>query len=768
MKDYLKELNEVQRKAVLHTEGPVLVIAGPGSGKTRVLTYRIAHLIEEGVAPWEILSLTFTNKAAREMKERISKVVGDKANQVWAGTFHSIFARILRVEAEKIGYPSNFTIYDTEDSKNVLTTIIKNMNLDKNVYSANAIRNRISSAKSNLITPKAYREDTELMQQDRTSKRPHLHNIYEKYVQQCRKAGAMDFDDLLFQLFRLLYQNPDNVLQKYQSKFKYILVDEFQDTNFLQYSIIRKLVDFRDESGQPDPSRSKNICVVGDDAQSIYAFRGATIENILDFEKEFKKYNIGIYKLEQNYRSTDHIVQAANEVITNNQRQIPKKIWSDKGSGQRIKVIKTVTDGEEGKRVADTILEQKNRYHLRNSDFAILYRTNSQSRVFEESLRRYNILYKVYGGLSFYQRKEVKDLIAYLRLIVNPKDEEALRRVINYPKRGVGKTSVDKITLLAAQNGITMWEAMGQVNVSKRAMNALADFKKMIGVFSRKAANANAYELAALVARQSGILDLLKADNSVEGMGRMENINSLLDGIKDFVENDEIIDEATLPDKTLASYLQNIALHTALDNEEENGEYVTLMSVHSAKGLEFKSVFVVGLEEKLFPSFMSMESVDQLDEERRLFYVAITRAEQFLTLTFANSRYQFGQMRYNDASRFLQEISPQHLELSNPISNRNAREERNATPINSGIKGNFRKAKSKVPVLRVDPATFKPSPSQAIKEGMKVLHMKFGEGRIISIDGPSDSRIAKILFDGIDDPERRIVLKYSKLQIIDG
>ncbi len=766
MKSYLKELNEVQRKAVLHTEGPVLVIAGPGSGKTRVLTYRIAHLIEEGAAPWEILSLTFTNKAAREMKERISKVVGNKANQVWAGTFHSIFARILRVEADKIGYPTNFTIYDTEDSKNVLKTIIKNMNLDKNVYVANAIKNRISSAKSNLITPKAYREDSELMQQDKASKRPHLHLIYEQYVKRCRTAGAMDFDDLLFQLFRLLYQNPDNVLQKYQDRFKYILVDEFQDTNFLQYSIIRKLVDYRNEKGEPDQTRSKNICVVGDDAQSIYAFRGATIENILDFEKEFKKYNIGIYKLEQNYRSTDHIVQAANEVITHNSKQIPKEIWSDKGEGERIRVIKSVTDGEEGKRVADTIVEQKNRYHLKNSEIAILYRTNSQSRVFEESLRRYNILYKVYGGLSFYQRKEVKDLIAYLRLIVNPRDEEALRRVINYPKRGIGASSIDKISLLAAQNGITMWEAMGQVSLSKRATNAIGDFRNMIGAFTKKTDGANAYELATLVARQSGILALLKADNSVEGMGRMENINSLLDGIKDFVENDEIIDEATLPDKTLSSYLQNIALHTALDNEDDTEDYVTLMSVHSAKGLEFKSVFVVGLEDKLFPSFMSMDSAEQLDEERRLFYVAITRAEQFLTLTFANSRYQFGQMRYNDPSRFLQEISPKHLEIANPISNRNKTQERNATPLNSGIKGNFKRVRPTAPVLRADPATFKPHPSSEIKEGMKVLHLKFGEGKVTTIDGAADSRVATIFFQGIDDPERRIMLKFAKLQIL--
>ncbi len=769
MKSYLQSLNPVQRDAVTHTEGPVLVIAGPGSGKTRVLTFRIAHLIEEGTPPWQILALTFTNKAAREMKERIAKVVGDKANQVWAGTFHSIFARILRVEADKLGYPSNFTIYDTDDSKSVIGTIIKEMNLNKENYQVNGVLSRISSAKSNVITPKAYRENTELMQQDRLSKRPYLHTIYEKYANRCRKAGAMDFDDLLFQLFRLLHQNPDQVLQKYQNRFRYLMVDEFQDTNYLQYAIIRKLVDYRDENGESDLSRSRNICVVGDDAQSIYAFRGATIENILDFEKDFKRFNIGTYKLEQNYRSTDHIVQAANEVIMHNRRQIPKKIWSDKGTGQRIRVVQSVSDNEEGKRVADTIVEQKNRYHLKNSEIAILYRTNSQSRVFEEYLRRYNILYKVYGGLSFYQRKEVKDLIAYLRLVVNPRDEEALRRSINYPRRGIGNASIDKIGALAEAQNITLWEALPQVQVSTRARNSIAKFHKMITVFAKKATTLNAYELAAMIAKQSGLIDLLKADNTVEGMGRMENVNSLLDGIKEFVENDEVGPDGALPDKSLASYLQNIALLTSLDNEEENGEYVTLMSVHSAKGLEFKSVFVVGLEDKLFPSFMSMDSPEQLDEERRLFYVAITRAEQLLTLTFAKSRYQFGQMRYNDPSRFLLEISVDHLDTSSPVLGRGANRTSTrvgARPVSSGVRGNFRSPRSTAPRRGVDPANFKPNPSSDIQTGMKVLHLKFGRGKVISIDGTKDNRVATIFFEGIDDPQRRIMLKYAKLQIL--
>ncbi len=768
MKSYLKDLNPVQRNAVTHTEGPVLVIAGPGSGKTRVLTFRIAHLIEEGVPPWQILALTFTNKAAREMKERIAKVVGDKANQVWAGTFHSIFARILRVEADKLGYPSNFTIYDSDDSKSVIGTIIKEMNLNKENYATNGVLSRISSAKSNLIPPKAYRENTELMQQDRLSKRPYLHAIYEKYASRCRKAGAMDFDDLLFQLFRLLHQNPDNVLQKYQKKFNYLLVDEFQDTNYLQYAIIRKLVDYRNENGETDLSRSRNICVVGDDAQSIYAFRGATIENILDFEKDFKRFNIGTYKLEQNYRSTDHIVQAANEVIMQNRRQIPKKIWSDKGTGQRIRVIQSVSDNEEGKRVADSIVEQKNRYHLRNSEIAILYRTNSQSRVFEEYLRRYNILYKVYGGLSFYQRKEVKDLIAYLRIVVNPRDEEALRRSINYPRRGIGNSSLEKISAIAEAQNITMWEALPHAKVSTRAKNSIANYRKMVVVFANKAASMNAYELATLIAKQSGLLDLLKSDNTVEGMGRMENVNSLLDGIKEFVENDEVGEDGTLSDKSLTSYLQNIALLTSLDNEDENEEYVTLMSVHSAKGLEFKSVFVVGMEEKLFPSFMSMDTPEQLDEERRLFYVAITRAEQLLTLTFAKSRYQFGQMRYNDPSRFLQEISSEHLESSSPVFGRGSAQQQKTvtTPVSSGVRGNFRKTRSTAPTLRADPATFKPNPSSEIQTGMKVLHLKFGKGKVLSIDGANDNRVATIFFEGIDDPQRRIMLKYAKLQIL--
>ncbi|MCO6476989.1 MAG: UvrD-helicase domain-containing protein [Phaeodactylibacter sp.] len=759
--NYLQQLNDVQRAAVTNTEGPVLVVAGPGSGKTRVLTYRIAHLIGTGVAPWEILALTFTNKAAREMKERIAKVVGERANKVWAGTFHSIFARILRVEADKIGYPSNFTIYDTDDTKSLLNTIIKEMNLSKDAYNVNAIRSRISSAKSNLITPKLYEQDETLRQEDRMAKRPHLHAIYTKYTARCKRSGAMDFDDLLFRLYELFQKNPDGVLDKYRKKFRYLLVDEFQDTNHLQYAIIRKFINY---DGSP-----RNICVVGDDAQSIYAFRGATIQNILDFENDFKAHGIQIFKLEQNYRSTEHIVQAANEVITYNRKQIQKTIWSDKGEGQRIKLIKALTDGEEGKRVADTILEQKNRFHLSNDEIAILYRTNSQSRVFEEYLRRYNVPYRVFGGLSFYQRKEVKDLIAYLRLAVNPNDEEALRRIINYPKRGIGNATVDKIGAVATKADKSLWQCLGSAQLGARAQNAINDFVAMAKSFIKRVDSDNAYELAAYIAKRSGILDELKNDTTVEGMNRLENVNALLDGIKSFVEEDTVIDTETLPDKSLASYLQNIALLTDLDNNDNSNDHVTLMSVHAAKGLEFKSVFVVGLEEKLFPSFLSMDTPEGLDEERRLFYVAITRAEQFLTLSFANSRYRFGQMRYNEPSRFLEEIPGRHVESTAYVRSQTSSLERmdNTPSAGSGarVSGNFRRPAANVP--RIDPKDFKPAAASEIQTGMKVLHLKFGEGKVLSIDGAKDSRIATIFFRDAGDPqERKIMLKFAKLQIL--
>ena len=779
---YLDQLNEVQRQAVTSINGPVLVVAGPGSGKTRVLTFRIAHMIEKGVAPWEIMALTFTNKAAREMQERIEKVVGPRANRVWAGTFHSLFARILRVEAEHIGYPSNFTIYDSDDTKSVIGNIINEMNLNKEQYNVNNIRSRISSCKSNLVTPKAYVSRPDLMEEDKLAKRPFFYQIYEKYVGRCKRSGAMDFDDLLFRLYEL-FQNHPEVTDKYRAKFKYLMVDEFQDTNHLQYSIVKKFISY--------DNSPRNICVVGDDAQSIYAFRGATIQNILDFETDFKPHGIRIYKLEQNYRSTEHIVQAANEVISYNRKQIQKTIFSEKGEGMRIRVIKAMTDGEEGKRVADLIIEQKNRWHLSNSDIAILYRTNAQSRVFEEYLRHFNIPYKVFGGMSFYQRKEVKDLIAYLRLAINQRDDEALRRVINYPRRGIGDTTTEKISALADQAGKPLWDMLPLVNLPPRTRNAIDGFVTMIQDFTKKAQTNDAHSVSEFIARRSGIMDDLKKDTTVEGIARLDNVTGLLDGIKAFVENDVVengqvfqtqeLDVAPGPggvdagDKSLAAYLQNIALVTDLDEAKEGGDYVTLMSVHSAKGLEFKSIFVSGLEEQLFPSFMSMDTPEGLDEERRLFYVAITRAEQFLTLSYAASRYRFGQERYNSPSRFLDEISMEHLDAASPIGTRSAapagRFEKNAAATaktTSGVTGNF---KTRTPaqnnVLRADPATFKASPPDQIQTGMKVMHLKFGEGKVLAIDGAGPKRMATIFFSELEaDKQKRIMLKFANLQIL--
>ena len=757
---YLDQLNDVQRMAVSTMDGPVMVIAGPGSGKTRVLTYRIAHLLNNGIPPWQILALTFTNKSAKEMKERIEKIVGSGANRVWAGTFHSIFARILRVEAHRIGYPNDFTIYDTDDSKSVIKEIIKTLKLDPKVYNVGAIRARISSAKSNLITPKAYVVNEDLMTSDKMNRRPMTHLIYEKYTHKCLKAGAMDFDDLLLQMFKLLYQNPDEIRLKYQRQFQYLMVDEFQDTNFLQYEILKLLCVYE---GSP-----QNICIVGDDAQSIYSFRGATIENILMFEQDFPR--LKTYKLEQNYRSTDHIVAAANEVINYNKNQIQKKIWTENIGGHKIKVIKAVTETDEGKRIADTIVEQKNRFGLANRQIAILYRTNSQSRVFEECFRRSNIAYRIYGGMSFYSRKEIKDLIAYLRLTINPKDNEALKRVINFPRRGIGKTTIDNLIALSNDNDMSIMEVLTQVDFNARSKKSIGAFMQIIQKCAYKTKELNAYDAALFIARTSGLIAHLKADTTIEGMNKLENVNSLLDGIKDFVEDDTLEEgeDATVQDRSIAGYLQNISLMTDADQDDGEQDTVTLMSVHAAKGLEYKSVFVVGLEENLFPSYMSMSSPEQIDEERRLFYVAITRAEAHLTLSYANSRYQYGQMRFNDASRFLEEVPESNIDAISSIK-------RNAGGFSDGgstsglgtpkLLGNFKKISRAPKSLAIDPKDFKPSPSDAIKEGMKILHMKFGEGIVQSID---DRSVATIVFDQLsDNSEKRIMLQFAKLQILD-
>ena len=757
---YLDQLNDVQRMAVSTMDGPVMVIAGPGSGKTRVLTYRIAHLLNNGILPWQILALTFTNKSAKEMKERIEKIVGSGANRVWAGTFHSIFARILRVEAHRIGYPNDFTIYDTDDSKSVIKEIIKTLKLDPKVYNVGAIRARISSAKSNLITPKAYVVNEDLMTSDKMNRRPMTHLIYEKYTHKCLKAGAMDFDDLLLQMFKLLYQNPDEIRLKYQRQFQYLMVDEFQDTNFLQYEILKLLCVYK---GSP-----QNICIVGDDAQSIYSFRGATIENILMFEQDFPR--LKTYKLEQNYRSSDHIVAAANEVINYNKNQIQKKIWTENIGGHKIKVIKAVTETDEGKRIADSIVEQKNRFGLANRQIAILYRTNSQSRVFEECFRRSNIAYRIYGGMSFYSRKEIKDLIAYLRLTINPKDNEALKRVINFPRRGIGKTTIDNLIALSNDNDMSIMEVLTQVDFNARSKKSIGVFMQIIQKCAYKTKELNAYDAALFIARTSGLIAHLKADTTIEGMNKLENVNSLLDGIKDFVEDDTLEEgeDATVQDRSIAGYLQNISLMTDADQDDGEQDTVTLMSVHAAKGLEYKSVFVVGLEENLFPSYMSMSSPEQIDEERRLFYVAITRAEVHLTLSYANSRYQYGQMRFNDASRFLEEVPESSIDAISSIK-------RNAGGFSDGgstsglgtpkLLGNFKKISRAPKSLAIDPKDFKPSPSDAIKEGMKILHMKFGEGIVQSID---DRSVATIVFDQLsDNSEKRIMLQFAKLQILD-
>jgi len=746
---YLNELNDIQRLAASCLDGPVMVIAGPGSGKTRVLTYRIAHMIHTGINPGNILTLTFTNKAAREMKDRIERVVGTKAQRVWAGTFHSLFARILRVEAHRIGYPNDFTIYDTDDTKSVVSEIISQMNLDKKVYAPGVVRSRISAAKSNLITPKAYIANDELMSYDRMNRRPLIHVIYEKYAARCMRAGAMDFDDLLLQMFRLLYQNPDNVREKYQRQFQYVMVDEFQDTNYLQYEILKLLSVY--------PGSNHNICIVGDDAQSIYSFRGATIENILQFEHDFPL--LQTFKLEQNYRSTQFIVEAANEVINHNKRQIQKKIWTDRAEGHKIKVIKTMTETEEGKRVADTIIEQKNRHNLHNKDIAILYRTNGQSRIFEEQLRRHNIPYRVYGGLSFYSRKEIKDLISYMRLTINDKDDEALKRVINYPRRGIGESTIEQIAQLADDNDMSMWEVLTKIEFNNRSRKSIGEFVQLMYAFKAKAAKANAYEIADYIARNSGIQSILKEDKTPEGQSRLDNIISLLDGIQEFVQDDEIqTGEEGSTDRSLSAYLQTISLMTDADQKEENPDNVTLMSVHSAKGLEFRSVFVVGLEENLFPSYMALSESNNIDEERRLFYVAITRAEELLCLTYANSRYQYGQMRYNDPSRFLEEISDNNLDSIISITKKPEFPE-------PKILGNFKPLGTKKPMISINPSDFIAANPNDIKAGMEVIHLKFGQGKVISVD---ERLVATIIFDGLSDtPEKRIMLQFAKLQIVE-
>jgi DNA helicase-2/ATP-dependent DNA helicase PcrA len=774
--DYLKDLNKAQHDAVVSTEGPALIIAGAGSGKTRVLTYRIAHLLKQGARPSTILALTFTNKAAREMKERIASVVGENtARYLWMGTFHSIFARILRAEHETIGFPSNFTIFDAADSKSLLKTIIKSFQLDDKMYKPGSVASRISMAKNNLITPSAYAENDEIRLADKAMRMPAVSEIYKEYVKRCRLSGAMDFDDLLLKT-NLLFRDHPEILEKYQQRFDYVLVDEYQDTNYAQYLIVKKLA-----------AQHQNICVVGDDAQSIYSFRGARIENILSFQSDYPGHKI--FKLEQNYRSTQTIVNAANSIIAKNKRQIPKTVFSKNDSGKNIKVISALTDNEEGFLVAQEIAETQLRDHYKNLDYAILYRTNAQSRIFEEALRKRNIPYKIYGGLSFYQRKEIKDLLAYFRLIINPWDNEALKRIINYPARGIGQTTLAKLESAAVENETSIWKTISALpnenpaNLNKGTVAKVLKFVALIQEFARIVAENDAWEAAKTIAEETGILKELHSDKSPEGLSRHENIEELLNGIQEFSIN--ALEEGR-PAK-LENYLEDVALLTDQDTEkDEDRDKVTLMTVHSAKGLEFKNVFVVGLEENLFPSAQAEEkkSPEALEEERRLFYVALTRARENAWFSYANQRYRWGNLEFCSPSRFLLEMDEKYLDgmvESNRMKpatrssftgqnittgyrertlTRNQPEKpaqkpwgpdifrRNTESRNTGTEGND---------------GFTGDNPEKILQGMMVEHQRFGVGKVIKIEGVSPNKKATVFFQHAG--QKQLLLKFAKLKI---
>ncbi|MBL4677101.1 MAG: UvrD-helicase domain-containing protein [Mucilaginibacter sp.] len=757
--DYLQGLNPEQKAAVLQIKGPVMIIAGAGSGKTRVITYRVAHLVRSGVDSFNILVLTFTNKAAKEMRERINHIVGAEAKNIWMGTFHSVFAKILRVEADKIGYPNNFTIYDTDDSKSVIRAILKEMQLDDKLYNQNFVYNRISAAKNNLVGWQEYQNNDQIQADDFSSGRGMLGKIYETYALRCFRAGAMDFDDLLFKTNELLKNHPD-VLNKYQHKFKYLMVDEYQDTNFSQYLIVKRLA-----------AVSENLCVVGDDAQSIYAFRGANIQNILNFEKDYP--DLKVFKLEQNYRSTQNIVNVANSIIANNKDQLKKNVFSEKDSGDKIKVMRAFSDNEEGKMVADAIMHQRSTNGLKWKDFAILYRTNAQSRSMEEALRKLNIPYKIYGGMSFYQRKEIKDMIAYFRLTFNPNDEEALKRVINYPKRGIGDTTVDRIIVAADKNQITPFEAILEApRYIEKAPASLMAFATMIQSFQVITKTLSAYDAALHIAQHSGLLKDLYADKSVEGLNRYENIQELLNGIKEFSEREDI------EEKGLDIFMQDVALLTNDDNDKnKDADTVSLMTIHSSKGLEFPQVHIVGLEENLFPSQMSLNSRSDLEEERRLFYVAITRAEYKLTISYATSRFKFGTLINCEPSRFLDEIDAKYLELDfsakpAPAPASSFSDERSAWSRKPADTFSKPKPATAPPVkttsilakAHVPSAGFKPSDTANLQVGMQVEHERFGFGKVISLEGNKPDIKATIFFKEIG--QKQLLLKFAKLSIV--
>ena len=771
MQNYLNELNKAQREAVENYDGASLVIAGAGSGKTRVLTYRIAHLLKIGAKPWSVLALTFTNKAAREMKDRIASIMGPNiAKYLWMGTFHSIFARILRAEAETIGYPSNFTIYDSADSKSLIKTIIKDMKLDDKTYKTNVVASRISNAKNNLIGPAEYANIPDIYEYDQSIRMPFIGSIYKEYAKRCFLAGAMDFDDLLMKT-NILFRNHPKVLEKYQQQFDYILVDEYQDTNHSQYLIIKRLAE-----------KHHNICVVGDDAQSIYSFRGARIENILNFQKDYPEHKI--FKLEQNYRSTQTIVNAANSIIAKNKRQIPKSVFSEKEKGNLIKVTSALTDNEEGFLVANQISELRMRNHFRFEDFAILYRTNAQSRIFEEALRKRNIPYKIFGGLSFYQRKEIKDLLAYFRFIINPKDNEAFKRIVNYPARGIGDTTVTKLEQAASQYGLSIAEIISEkkeenpAQLNKGTLVKLEEFTGLMEIFREKQQNGDAFEVATDVATNTGFLKDLYKDQTPEGLSRFENIQELLNGIQEFTLSAREEGQPT----RLENYMEDVSLLTDQDSEkEEDRDKVSMMTVHMAKGLEFKNVFIVGLEENLFPSNQTgAKTVEEFEEERRLFYVAVTRAEENAFLSFARQRYKWGKLEFCNPSRFIAEIDENYLdkpverELSffdeepKPKENRPLRGfqspaqklVRNPIANSTELSGKLQKLRE----VKKELSEFDGSPSAEIQAGMTVEHQRFGRGKVLQVEGQIPNLKATVFFQNMG--QKQLLLKFAKLRIV--
>jgi len=772
MSKFLESLNNSQREAVETTEGPLMVIAGAGSGKTRVLTYRIAYLLEQGANPFNVLALTFTNKAAREMKSRIVELVGkQKGMNVWMGTFHSIFARILRIEAERIGYDRNFTIYDSDDSKSVIRKIVKEMDLDNKIYTLGAIMNRISGAKSNLISAAAYAKNSDLLSHDLASKRPLIHEIYKTYSLRLRRAMAMDFDDLLFQMNVLLRDNAD-LLLKYQHKFTHILVDEFQDTNFAQYLIIRQLA-----------ANDENICIVGDDAQSIYAFRGADIQNILNFKKDYP--DLKTIKLEQNYRSTQNIVKAANSIISHNKNQIFKNVWTDNDTGTPIKVIKTLTDNEEAKNIAQKISDTKQQQQATDSEFAILYRTNAQSRPLELELRKRGIAYRIYGGLSFYSRKEIKDMLAYFRLIINNNDEVSMLRIINFPARGIGQTTLNKIVDATKTTGVPMWDIVENptkynIGLNSKKTSQLVEFAKMIKRFKAQLLTMNAFDLAYEITVASGIKKMFEDDKTPEGVAQLRNLEELLNAIKDFTNSEDLppvpgapTDEDTSP--SLDIFMQDIALLTDADkNSSDDGEKVTLMTIHAAKGLEFPYVYLSGLEENLFPNSQSLNSRDDLEEERRLFYVAVTRAEKQLTISYAENRYKWGQLQYNDSSRFLDEIDSRYIEYD---------EIKTVLPRRSEARQKQKRTftrKEKPTNQITTPLGMRPvsqksaqqngenqqiSPNFDIQTGMIVEHSRFGKGKVVAIEGTGSNKKATVFFQNVGN--KQLLLKFARLKVVE-